>query len=81
MLYCKNCKEMTDQTEFIQRFKDGTDHIRGECNICQNFCGYVPYKYSRTVTFLIDEAYTARMVKIYENTKGEDENDEAYNHI
>lgn len=57
---CKNCKKTVGYDEFIesiQRFANGSFHIRGECPYCRTYIKFVPYVESKTVKILLEIAH------------------------
>ena len=45
------------EKESLRKFKDGSIHIEGRCEICDIFLRWVPYKESYTIKDFLEEAY------------------------
>lgn len=53
---CSNCKQdiqIWQLIEAVQKFNNGSSHIRGECPKCRSFVQWVPYSDSKTVVNVI----------------------------
>lgn len=49
---CSDCRRVSPPNglvETVQKFKDGSSHIRGECPGCRTFFKWIPYSESQTV--------------------------------
>ena len=47
-LFCKNCQVDTQYTTSKQTFKNGSVHVRAECNKCNSFIKYLPQSEEKT---------------------------------